>query len=63
MDRVTGSYKRWAKRWVIIIAIVVVCATNLDSIAIARAFYASGAVRAAVVQHACRSDAMRAASN
>ena len=55
MDRVTGSYKRWAKRWVIIIAIVVVCATNLDSIAIARAFYASGAVRAAVVQQASES--------
>ena len=52
MDRVTGSYKRWAKRWVIIIAIVVVCACNIDSIAIARALYASGAVRAAVVQQA-----------
>jgi hypothetical protein len=52
MDRVTGSYKRWAKRWVIIIAIVVVCACNLDSIAIARALYTSGAVRAAVVQQA-----------
>ena len=52
MDRVTGSYKRWAKRWVIIIAIVVVCACNIDSIAIARALYASGAVRAAVVEQA-----------
>lgn len=52
MDRVTGSYKRWAKRWVIIIAIVVVCAGNLDSIAIARALYTGGAVRAAVVQQA-----------
>ena len=52
MDRVTGSYKRWAKRWVIIIAIVVVCACNIDSIAIARTLYASGAVRAAVVQQA-----------
>jgi hypothetical protein len=55
MDRVTGSYKRWAKRWVIIIAIVVVCATNLDSIAIARALYASGAVRTAVAQQATES--------
>jgi hypothetical protein len=52
MDRVTGSYKRWAKRWVIIIAIVVVCAFNIDSIAIARALYASSAIRAAVVQQA-----------
>jgi hypothetical protein len=37
MDRVTGSYKRWAKRWVIAIAVVVVCAGNIDSVAIARA--------------------------
>jgi hypothetical protein len=50
MDRVTGSYKRWAKRWVIIIAIVVVCAANVDSIAIARGLYASSAVQAVVVQ-------------
>jgi hypothetical protein len=56
MDRVTGSYKRWAKRWVIIIAIVVVCAGNLDSIAIARALYTSSAVRAAVVQQASDQD-------
>jgi hypothetical protein len=52
MDRVTGSYKRWAKRWVIVIAVVVVCVGNLDSIAIARSLYASSAVRAAVVQRA-----------
>jgi hypothetical protein len=52
MERVTGSYKRWAKRWVIVIAIVLVCAGNIDSIAIARALYASGAVRAIVVQQA-----------
>jgi hypothetical protein len=52
MERVTGSYKRWAKRWVIILAIVVVGACNIDSIAIARSLYASGAVRAAVVQQA-----------
>jgi hypothetical protein len=29
MDRVTGSYKRWAKRWVIVIAVVGVCVGNL----------------------------------
>jgi hypothetical protein len=40
------------KRWVIIIAIVMVCAGNLDGIAIARSLYISGAVRAAVVQQA-----------
>jgi hypothetical protein len=50
MDRVTGSYKRWAKRWVIVIAVVVVCVGNIDSIAIARSLYTSSAVRATVVQ-------------
>ena len=50
MDRVTGSYKRWAKRWVLVIAIAVVCIGNIDSIAIARALYVGGATRAAVVQ-------------
>ena len=52
MDRVTGSYKRRAKRWVIVIAVVVVCVGNLDSIAIARSLYASSAVRVSVVQRA-----------
>ena len=52
MDRVTGSYKRWAKRWVIILAIVIVCAGNVDSIAIARSLYASDAVQAIAVQEA-----------
>jgi hypothetical protein len=50
MDRVTGSYKRWAKRWVIVIAVVVVCVGNIDSIAIARSLYASSAIRAVAVQ-------------
>jgi hypothetical protein len=55
MDRVTGSYKRWAKRWVIVIAIVIVGAGNIDSIAIARSLYAGGAVRTAVTQQASES--------
>ena len=50
MERVTGSYKRWAKRWVIVIAVVVVGAGGVDSIAIARALYADEAIRATVVQ-------------
>ena len=50
MDRVTGSYKRWAKRWVLVLAVAVVCLGNIDSIAIARALYAGGATRATVIQ-------------
>ena len=40
MDRVIGSYKRWAKRWVLVLAVALVCIGNIDSIAIARALYA-----------------------
>ena len=40
----------WAKRWVLVIAVVVVCIGNIDSIAIARALYAGGATRATVIQ-------------
>jgi hypothetical protein len=47
-----GGLVEMVANWVIIIAIVVVCAGNLDSIAIARALYTGGAVRAAVVQQA-----------
>jgi hypothetical protein len=50
MERVTGSYKRWAKRWVIVIAAVVVGAGGVDAIAIARTVYADEAIRATVVQ-------------
>ena len=52
MDRVSGSYKRWAKRWVIVVAAVVVSVGGVDSIAIARTLYAEDTVRAAIVQAA-----------
>ncbi|MDX6225265.1 MAG: hypothetical protein QOE64_1641 [Frankiales bacterium] len=52
MERVSGSYKRWAKRWVIVIATVVVAAGGVDSIAIARTLYANDEIRASLVQAA-----------
>jgi hypothetical protein len=52
MTRVTGSYKRWAKRWVIVIAAVIVGVGGVDSIAIARTVYADEAIRASLVQTA-----------
>ena len=36
MERVTGSYKCWVKKWVLVIATVVVVAAGIDSVAIAR---------------------------
>ena len=52
MDRITGAYKRWAKRWVIAVAAVVVIVGGIDSIAIGRTLYVHETVRAAVVQAA-----------
>ena len=52
MERITGSYRRWAKRWVIVIATVVVVAAGIDSVAIARSLYANEAVRTAAVSQA-----------
>jgi hypothetical protein len=49
MDRVTGSYKRWAKRLAILIALVVAFSFNIDTVAIARSLYTDGAVRSAVL--------------
>ena len=50
MERVSGSYKRWAKRWVLVVATVVVLAGGIDSIAIARSLYADDAIRGTVSQ-------------
>jgi hypothetical protein len=52
MDRITGGYKRWAKRWIIAVAAVVVIVGGIDSIAIGRTLYVDETVRAAVVQAA-----------
>lgn len=52
MDRASGAYKRWAKRWAIVAAIPVVLALHLDSFAIARTLWTDEAVRAAVVASA-----------
>jgi hypothetical protein len=54
MDRVTGSYKRWAKRWVIVIAVVVVGIGGIDSVAVTRTLYSNDAIRAAVAQSAAQ---------
>jgi hypothetical protein len=49
MDRVTGSYRRWAKRLAIPIALVISVGFNLDTIAVARSVYTDGPVRSAVL--------------
>jgi hypothetical protein len=49
MDRVSGWYKRWAKRWIIVVAAVLCLAANIDAYAIAGTLYRDPALRAAVV--------------
>ncbi|MDQ1537864.1 MAG: hypothetical protein QOE58_2257 [Actinomycetota bacterium] len=48
MDRVGGSYKRWAKRWAIVIALLVAIGLQVDTIAIGDALYTQGPLREAV---------------
>jgi hypothetical protein len=52
MERVWGSYKRWAKRWVIVIATIIVVAGGVDSVTFARSLYGNQAVRTAAVSQA-----------
>ena len=49
MDRVTGSYKRWAKRLAIPIALVIAVGFNIDTVEIARSVYTDESVRSAVL--------------
>ena len=63
MDRVTGSYKRWAKRLAIPIALVVALGFNIDTVAIARSLYTDGAVRSAVLGVAASGNVCPPATN
>jgi hypothetical protein len=49
MDRVSGWYKRWAKRWLLVVALGLCLAANIDAYAIAGTLYRDPALRAAAV--------------
>ncbi|WP_163541937.1 hypothetical protein [Occultella kanbiaonis] len=49
MDRISGSYKRWSKRWLVVIAVVLVGAAGIDTLSIGRSLYEDAPLRAAVV--------------
>jgi hypothetical protein len=49
MDSIGGAYRRWARRWAIAIAVVVVVGLQIDAIAIADSLYNDQPLRAAVV--------------
>lgn len=49
MARIAGSYKRWAKRWLIVVTALVAIGFQVDTIAIANQVYADGPLQQAVV--------------
>jgi hypothetical protein len=48
MQRVSGWYKRWSKRWLVVIGAVVALVFGIDSLRIAQTLYTEPTVRAAV---------------
>lgn len=62
MDRVSGWYRRWTKRWLIAAGIVVAVAANADALTLARTLYEDAELRESVVASAeagaaCRDEA------
>ena len=57
MDRVSGWYKRRVQLWLVLYAVVLAVALNVDSLSITRALYSNGPVRQAVVAAAGRGQA------
>jgi hypothetical protein len=47
MERVSGSYKRWIKRWIIVIAALFVLVLHVDTLHVASTLYTDPAVRQA----------------
>jgi hypothetical protein len=60
MDRVSGWYKRWAKRVIIGVAAVICLLGNVDGYAIARSLYADPVSRSAVVSEVQQGQACNA---
>lgn len=49
MDRISGSYKRWAKRWLIVFTLVVAGFLHVDAVGIGEALWTKEPVREAVI--------------
>jgi hypothetical protein len=48
MERVSGWYKRWTKRWLIAVGLLIAVLVGVDTVRIAESLYGSNTVRAAV---------------
>lgn len=52
MDRVSGSYKRWAKRWLIVFGLAAALILNVDALQVGRTLYSDEPLRQAVAASA-----------
>lgn len=52
MDRISGAYKRWAKRWVIVFGLAAALLLNIDAVQVGRALYSDQPLREAVAASA-----------
>jgi hypothetical protein len=50
MDRISGAYKRWARRWLIVIGIVIATGMHLDALGLARDLWTDEPARAAIIK-------------
>jgi len=57
MARVSGSYKRWIKRWILVIAAVLVLVLHVDALSMAGTLWHDPEVRQAAVALAARDTA------
>ena len=56
MQRVSGWYKRWSKRWLVVIGAMVALVFGIDSLRIAHTLYTEPTVRATVAAAAAAAD-------
>jgi hypothetical protein len=52
MDRLSGYYKRWTKRLLLVLAVIIVIAFNVNTVQLAQSLWREPAVRSGVVQSA-----------
>jgi hypothetical protein len=56
MQRVSGWYKRWSKRWIVVVGAMVALVFGIDTVRIAQVLYTEPVVRAAVSAAAVTAD-------
>ncbi len=49
MDRVSGAYKRWSRRWLIVIGLLIAVVMHLDAVGLAKDLWSDETARAALV--------------